>query len=98
MAHWLLFSLTKVEKDKNCQALLTRWFPCSCLFGDIESLIKNEIPTDKLLDPKKIKFHDSAQCLQHNRQCSLKLRGHTPDEITAGVIGAPCVLFSKTLL
>lgn len=89
-------SVSEVEKKKDCQQMLLRWFPNHCLFGKVEDMIKNDIPQDTLLDPKKVVFSRTAHCLAHNKQCPIKFkRGR--GEMTAGVLGAPCVLFSKIL-
>lgn len=84
----------KVEKDPHCQSLLKKLYPHECLFGDIGHLIENadKLPKNKLADPRKLRIKTHAPCLTHGQNCIV------PDLASMlGVLGAPCVLFSRFL-
>ena len=87
-----VLSHPKVEKDVQCQKLLTQEFPDECLFTDLFDLMVggDQIDNTALLDPKGIKFRSSAQCKSHGKKCPLPA---FKDLLT--ILGAPCVLFSR---
>lgn len=92
---WVIdVSWLEVEKEIGCRKLMLQWFSDGCVFGNIFSMVENEIPTNKLLDPKAMKFRKSAWCYRHQKECVFEIP-QSPDGI--GVLGAPCVLFSKNL-
>lgn len=86
---------TKVEKDKGCQEMIKSWFSHHCIYGDIMDLITNKVPTDTLLEPSKIRFKSAVPCIQHHTNCPLPFG--SKDKNSLGVLGSPCVLFSKKL-
>ena len=85
-----------MEKDKACQEMIMRWFDDKqCVFGDIMQCITNAVPDDHLLDPGRIKFKSQAPCVRHNQKCSFKF--DKASQSSVGILGSPCVLFSKNL-
>ena len=89
-----LYELFEVEKDSGCQKILLEWFNDGCIFGDVMKMIKNTVSDTKLLDPKKVKFRESSWCARHQKECQ---HSFTSSAGGVGIIGAPCILFSKKL-
>ena len=83
-----------MEKDKGCQQLIMKWFKDHCVFGDILQMIVNKPPEDRLMDPSEVKFKQKARCVRHQKDCQCVF---PKDANAIGVLGAPCVLFSKIL-
>ena len=81
---------SKVEMDPACQEWLKQLYPDCCIFQDVTELIHNDIPTDRLLSPKEIRFRSTAWCVAHERNCKIPL-----NKKSRLVQGAPCVLFSR---
>ena len=85
-------ALSQVEKDKFCKDLILKWFEGNCVFSDILDLCATDIPKKRLLKVKEVELKGTGECARHNQQCSA-----AADHEGFGVLGAPCVLFSKTL-
>ncbi|CAK9006087.1 unnamed protein product [Durusdinium trenchii] len=64
-------------------------FPDSCIFPDIMDCVANP-PKKKNWNPSDLKLVKECHCVQHRSECSLNL-----GENDLGIIGAPCILFSK---
>ena len=79
---------------------MNKWHPDdneNCIFGDIMSMCKNKADGKKLLNPKKVVWKKSSWCAKHHRECDINLP-EKDDKESMGVLGAPCVLFSRNLV
>lgn len=84
---------TEVELDRTCQSWIAQMYPDDCVFGNIFDFMRggDDLPTDHLLDPSKIKFNKRAWCVAHQKMC--KIPNLTEALL---VLGAPCKLFSRS--
>lgn len=57
-------------------------------------MIENKIPEKRLLEPEKVKFKQASWCARHQKECP---HVFTDSADGIGVLGAPCILFSRTL-
>ncbi|CAK9093328.1 Uncharacterized protein SCF082_LOCUS43905 [Durusdinium trenchii] len=64
-------------------------FPDTCIFPDILDCVANP-PKKKNWAPGDLELLPQCHCVQHMDECPLNL-----DQHDLGIIGAPCILFSK---
>ena len=91
----LVIQCCKVEKDKGCKALIMNWFDDDghCIFGNILDMCANQIPENRLMKVSEVKVAKTSNCVRHNKECPIDL----DVEKGIGILGLPCVLFSKML-
>ena len=89
----MFLGVAEVENNKGCQKWLLDAYEDSgsCLFGDIFSMVRNQIPEKTLMKVKQVKWKTKCPCLVHSKDCAFTFKD------TLLVLGSPCVLFSKFL-